>query len=51
MKIEAFLEQFVEGYIFEDLASMESVPNRGRYGNCGYSMVMVALAGVELLGR
>ncbi|MGE5836006.1 MAG: hypothetical protein ACM4AI_16110 [Acidobacteriota bacterium] len=51
MEIEAFLERFVEGYLFGDLESMAQVRLEGRkYGNCGYSMVLVELAGAELLG-
>jgi hypothetical protein len=50
MEIEKFLEQFVEGYLFRDLESMASLPDRGRYGNCGYSMVLVACTGIELFG-
>lgn len=52
MTIDDFLERFVEGYLLGDLRSMERVrlqPGES-YGACGYSMVMVAAAGTELLG-
>jgi hypothetical protein len=50
MLINAFVEQFIEGYLFSDLESMATLPDRGRYGNCGYSMVLGACTGIELLG-
>ena len=52
MRIEDFLERFVEGYLFGDLRAMSNVPAPapGAYGACGYSMVLVTLAGSELLG-
>ena len=51
MDIEDFLKQFIEGYLLPDLASMAAVtPSAGETGACGYSMVLVTLAGCELLG-
>jgi hypothetical protein len=50
MDIKDFLSQFVQGYLFCDLKSMEAIKDAGRYGNCGYSMVLVAFTGIELFG-
>lgn len=52
MEIRLFLEKHVEGYLFEDLASMAHVglaPGKTA-GAVGYPMVATALAGIELLG-
>jgi len=50
MDVRAFLEKFVEGYLFHDLSSLAQVRVAGPYGNCNYSMLLVELAGIELLG-
>ncbi len=52
MKIEDFLTQFVEGYLFHDLESMSKVtlPAGQNDGAVGYPMVSTTLAGIELLG-
>lgn len=51
MNVEDFLKQFVEDYLLRDLASMAAIaPPAGETGACGYSMVLVTLAGCELLG-
>lgn len=51
MEIEDFLKQFIDGYLLADLAAMSAVtPPPGQTGACGYSMVLVTLAGCELLG-
>ncbi len=49
MTLDDYLEQFIEGYLFEDLRSMASItgsPDKP-YGAVGYPMVMTALSGVE----
>jgi hypothetical protein len=51
MEIEDFLKRFIDQYLLRDLASMAAVsPPPGETGACGFSMVLVALAGCELLG-
>ena len=52
MTFDAYLEQFIEGYLLEDLNSMApiSLAEVKRYGAVGYPMVMTVLSGVELLG-
>src|SRR5689334_16115349 len=52
MNIADFLEQYVEGYLFEDLTSMEPIrAGQGKEcGAVGYPMVAATLAGIELLG-
>lgn len=52
MKLEDFLDQFVEGYLFSDLRSMSQVstPAGLPYGAVGYPMVSTTIAGIELLG-
>jgi hypothetical protein len=51
MPIEGFLKQFIEDYLLRDLDSMAAVsPPPGQTGACGFSMVLVTLAGCELLG-
>ena len=52
MEIAAFLERYVEGYLFEDLHSMAAIklPEGKDYGAVGYPMVMSAFSGIELLG-
>ena len=52
MNIEEFFRRYVEGYLFEDLDTMRRAePHDGQvYGRCGYSMVLVSMAGIELLG-
>ncbi len=48
----SFLEEYVEGFLFHDLQSMEDVTleEGEKYGGCGYSMLGSMLAGMELLG-
>jgi hypothetical protein len=49
---EGFLEQFVDGYLFSDLASMAPIgllPGKDK-GAVGYPMVATTCAGMELLG-
>jgi len=52
MTFDAYLEQFIEGYLLEDLNSMApiSLAEGKRYGAVGYPMVMTVLSGVEVLG-
>jgi hypothetical protein len=52
IKLRDFLDQYVEGYLFSDLRSMAAInlPVGQTAGAVGYPMVMVALAGIELLG-
>src|SRR4051794_14911172 len=51
MEIEDFLKLFVDQYLLRDLASMAAVsPPPGETGACGFSMVLVTLAGCEMLG-
>ena len=52
MTLDDYLEQFIEGYLLEDLRSMASItlPPDQRYGAVGYPMVMTALSGIEVLG-
>ncbi len=52
MSLEAFLERFVEGYLFGDLRAMATLrpPEGKQYGGAHYPIVMTALAGIELLG-
>lgn len=52
MKLDTFLLQFVEGYLFHDLESMEKIqlPPGQHDGAAGYPMLISALAGMELLG-
>ena len=52
MNLDQYLEQFIEGYLFEDLRSMAPIklPPGKRYGAVGYPMVMTVLSGIEVLG-
>lgn len=52
MLIQDFLSQFVEGYLFHDLDSMEKItlPPGQNDGAVGYPMIATSLAGMELLG-
>ena len=52
MKLEFFLERYVEGYLFDDLATMAPItrPEGKEYGAVGYPMISTTLAGIELLG-
>src|SRR5262245_27868124 len=52
MKVQEFLERFIDGYLLGDLRTMAQVPPppAGEYGACGFSMVLITLAGAELLG-
>ncbi len=52
LTIEEFLERYVAGYLLSDLRAMLAVPapEPGKYGACGFSIVLVTLAGVELMG-
>jgi hypothetical protein len=52
MTLDQYLEQFIEGYLFEDLRSMAPIqlPSGKRFGAVGYPMVMTALSGIEVLG-
>ncbi len=47
-----FLTHHVEGYLFEDIKSLMSVPVPGGTGpgGVGYPLVMTVLSGIELLG-
>ena len=53
MRIEEFLNKFVEGYLFHDLESMEKItlPTGQNDGAVGYPMVSTIMAGIELLGN
>ena len=50
--LNTFLQQNVEGYLFEDLRTMKvASPARGKQaGAVGYPLLMSAFAGIELLG-
>lgn len=50
--LRAFLKQNIEGYLFEDLATMAGAEpaDGGSIGRLGYPMVATACAGIELLG-
>lgn len=52
MKIDDFLEQFVEGYLLSDLETMshDNVAAGKRFGAVGYPMMTTLFAGMELLG-
>jgi hypothetical protein len=53
IKLDEFLDRFIDGYLLEDLRSMVEkipVPHDRKYGAVGYPIVMTALAGVESLG-
>ena len=52
MTTDEFLEQFIEGYLFEDLQTMSQItPDPARpYGAVGYPMLMTIMSGMELLG-
>lgn len=58
MRLNDFLKQYVEGYLFHDLKSMSEIKQKEgaspddieKGGLCGYSMVQVTLTGMELLG-
>lgn len=52
MDINNFLDQFVKGYLFNDLESMKRIvlPEDQKDGACGYPMIMSTLSGMELLG-
>jgi hypothetical protein len=52
MTIDQYLEQFIEGYLLEDLHSMAPIrltPGK-RYGAVGYPMLMTVLSGIDVLG-
>ena len=52
MTLDEYLEQFIEGYLFEDLRAMAPIRLAAgkRYGAVGYPMVMGALSDIEVLG-
>ena len=52
MTLDQYLEQFIEGYLLEDLRSMAPIraAKGKRYGAVGYPMVMTVLSGIEILG-
>jgi len=49
INLEEFLDQYVDGYLLEDLKSMASI-NTGGVGSVGYPMLMTIVSGCELLG-
>jgi hypothetical protein len=50
--VKNFVEQFIEGYILEDLETMsrDNVSPGKKYGAVGYPMIATILSGMELLG-
>lgn len=52
MRIEKFLQEHVEGYLFHDLKNMADIRLRPGepHGAAGYPMVLTVLSGIELLG-
>lgn len=52
MKLQQFVDEFIDGYIASDLETMsDSARATGmKYGDVGYPMVSTTLAGIELLG-
>jgi hypothetical protein len=52
VRIQEFLETWVEGYLIEDLKTLENVqlPEGKNYGAVGYPLVATVAAGIELLG-
>ena len=52
MDLKNFSEQFIEGYLIEDLSSMSkcTLEDGKNYGAVGYPMIISTLAGMELLG-
>ena len=50
--LDQFLEQFVEGYLLQDLQAMKAIPPPPGevYGAVVYPLLMTALSGIELLG-
>src|SRR5262245_39189384 len=52
MTLNQYLEQFIEGYLLEDLRSMAEirVAPAKQSGAVGYPIVMTVLSGVEVLG-
>ena len=52
MELHDFLDQYVEGYLFHDLASMERIrlPDEQHYGAVSWPIVLSVLSGMELLG-
>jgi hypothetical protein len=52
MVLDEYLQEFIEGYLLEDLhamAQIELAPGK-RHGAVGYPMVMPVLSGIEVLG-
>lgn len=52
MEINKFLEQFIEGYLFNDIENMLKIKleDGKACGACGYPIMMTTLSGMELLG-
>ncbi len=52
MLLKDFLDQYVEGYLFHDLDSMDKITLQAgqTHGAAGYPMLISILAGMELLG-
>jgi hypothetical protein len=51
MDIRDFVNKFVDGYLFSDLATMKSAaPLTGNDGHLGYPILMTCAAGIELFG-
>jgi hypothetical protein len=50
-EIEQFLNQFLEGYLFEDIKSViKHIPNNLHPGAAGYPIIMSVCSGIEMLG-
>ena len=53
MELDAFIDQWIEGYLLHDLQNMARLPVDGGeapYGGAGYPMLATTVAGMELLG-
>ena len=51
MKLSEVLSQFIEGYLFAELATMTAAgPKEGADGHLGYPMLMSCAGGIEMLG-
>lgn len=52
MKVQDFLEKYIEWYMFEDLKNMAGIKSThpSGFGEAGYPMMITCLAGIELFG-
>ncbi|NTW15191.1 MAG: hypothetical protein HGA38_02345 [Candidatus Moranbacteria bacterium] len=52
MNLDKFIEQYIKGYLFQDLKKMIGITlsDEERYGAAGYPILSTSVAGMELLG-